>query len=249
MSMILEAFEWIKMMAGPERMTVVTADGNEREFVRVGYEEIKPSVIEPIKLGGLDNMVAFCEMSETARQGAFLVVHSDTKVELIGAAHPVTRKREVWATCQAPKPHSVTGLSSDRYDETEWMDPEDMIPAILTAFADSEHRAMLLKILGNVTMGATATLTDDGVTQQVATKRGLSLKGTSELPSPIMLQPLATYAEVRSTEQAYIFRAQGGSDTRPPTFRLFTVYDPTYKQRRMADIIDYLTGSVSVPVI
>lgn len=47
---------------------------------------------------------------------------------------------------------------------------------------------------------------DDGVTQKVTTRSGVSLSRTSKVPNPITLRPFRTFSEVEQPESAFVFR-------------------------------------------
>ena len=176
------------------------------------------------------------------------MVDLDGTVCLYLPPHPRTKARTCLARCAVPTPGGLTqcGGNEDRYRA---MPAEHMIPRLLTQFEANPDRQALLALLGNVTNGTTHTYTDDGVTQTVATRRGLRMAEMTELPSPLTLQPKATYPELAPVEQQYVLRAQGGGDDEPPTFKLVRMYDPMFEADRRATIVDYLDENTNRVVV
>jgi hypothetical protein len=245
--MIREALEYLFELQAPKVVEVDPKDIDEK-VVRVqgGYVNLEPPQIDTMQLANLESMVEFSVRHVPVTEG-FFVVSLSGDVELWSYPHPRTKERDRWAYCKLSMIGALTQCGEQ--GNPGWLRAEAMIPMLLTEFEDSDERKTLLKILGNVTDGVVHTYEDDGVGQQVTTKRGVSMKGLSELPSPLYLIPRATYPELVNSSQQYIVRAEGGSETSPPTFLLKRVFDPVFEHVRRQSIVEYLKSNAGLPVI
>jgi hypothetical protein len=246
--MIKEAMQWCRDQARNtvEQITPGALD-EFHTLVLDGYHEVPVPQVQTLELSTLASMADYHTLPEVPDE-AFFVVDLDGTVCLYLPPHKRTKARTCLARCTVPTPGGLTqcGGKEDRYRA---MPAEHMIPRLLTQFEDNADRQALLALLGNVTNGTTHTYTDDGVTQTVATRRGLRMAEMTQLPSPLTLQPKATYPELAPVEQQYVLRAQGGGDDEPPTFKLVRMYDPMFEADRRTTIVEYLDENTNRVVV
>jgi hypothetical protein len=249
--MISEAIDHILRLAQPTEIDI-DPERIEQQLVFLGgkYQMVTPNTVDVLPVASLDSIVRFCGLAgEGAVEGEFLHVSTDASVRVYGAPHELYKTREMFARCAVPPPTAITDLDSE-HRSPGWMAADEMIPLVLTGIEDDENRKALLLVLGNVVDGAAATYTDDGITQQVATKRGVALKALTDLPSPIKLVPRANYPELYNLPQTYVLRAEGGDENSPPTFRLLRINDPTFLLLRRDSIVKYLEAKLpQIPVV
>lgn len=247
--MIKEAMQWLAEQNMPEEVVVDPQRLNdELVFQLDGYHQITPAMPNGIDIATLDGWPVYVStVLGPDTPELFFKVDLAGTVTLFGEEHPITRNRARYGSSSLPPIGSLTQCGSDT--RTDWQYAEQMIPALLTQFDESENRAALLKVLGNVTDGTVHTFEDDGVGQQVTTKRGVSMKQLEVLPSPLSLSPKANYPELYNPHQQYVLRAQGGSEDCPPTFKLIRIFDPLYEHSRRRTIVAWLEEHVGIPII
>lgn len=91
----------------------------------------------------------------------------------------------------------------------KWVDTEAFIIAMQACFTDSPtttSRNEILKYLSSVSSIVEAGRTDDGISQAVAVKTGISSKSLSVLPNPVTLRPYRTFTEVEQPASQFVFR-------------------------------------------
>ena len=88
----------------------------------------------------------------------------------------------------------------------QWMSLENFIISVQANFVTDEHRDELLSFVATVKQDTGVEQQDDGVTQKVTTRSGVSLSRTSKVPNPITLRPFRTFSEVEQPESAFVFR-------------------------------------------
>src|SRR5690606_11961476 len=62
--------------------------------------------------------------------------------------------------------------------------------------------------LGNVRTEASVGTSDDGVTQKVEVKAGISMVGMAEVPNPVTLAPYRTFHDVTQPESPFVLRVK-----------------------------------------
>lgn len=90
----------------------------------------------------------------------------------------------------------------------KFMPHEEFMIAFQARVKDTTQKAELLKLMSRLKCEAGATTEDDGVSQTVTAKKGVSLVETVKLPNPVKLQPYRTFLEVAQPESEFIFRVR-----------------------------------------
>lgn len=88
----------------------------------------------------------------------------------------------------------------------QWLSLENFIISVQANFVTDEHRDELLSFVATVKQDTGVEQQDDGVTQKVTTRSGVSLSRTSKAPNPVTLRPFRTFSEVEQPESAFVFR-------------------------------------------
>ncbi|MBD5627514.1 MAG: hypothetical protein HDQ90_08590 [Desulfovibrio sp.] len=104
-------------------------------------------------------------------------------------------------------------LDSLKIPFEEWLPAEKFNIALQSDFAEPEglaatDRGLVLKYISNVTATVEAGVSDDGITQAVAVKTGISSKAVKALPNPVTLRPYRTFTEVEQPASSFIFRCR-----------------------------------------
>ena len=81
-----------------------------------------------------------------------------------------------------------------------------------THFVQDENRDMLIRLIGTVTADQGVTLADDGMTQKVTARNGISLVQEVKVPNPVKLAPFRTFAEVEQPASPFVFRVRRDGD-------------------------------------
>ena len=88
----------------------------------------------------------------------------------------------------------------------QWLSLENFIISVQANFVADEHRDELLSFVATVKQDTGVEQQDDGITQKVTTRSGVSLSRTSKVPNPITLRPFRTFSEVEQPESSFVFR-------------------------------------------
>ncbi|MBD5647955.1 MAG: hypothetical protein HDQ89_10245 [Desulfovibrio sp.] len=108
-------------------------------------------------------------------------------------------------------------LDSLKIPFEEWLPAEKFNIALQACFAEPEgltatDKGLVLKYISNVTATVEAGVSDDGITQAVAVKTGISSKAVKALPNPVTLRPYRTFTEVEQPASSFVFRCRKDGD-------------------------------------
>ncbi len=125
----------------------------------------------------------------------------------------------------------------------QWLSLENFIISVQANFVADEHRDELLSFVATVKQDTGVEQQDDGVTQKVTTRSGVSLSRTSKVPNPITLRPFRTFSEVEQPESTFVFRikAEEGGGVKAA---LFAADGEAWRHDAILKIRDYFQTHV-----
>jgi hypothetical protein len=130
----------------------------------------------------------------------------------------------------------------------QFMDVENFIIRIQSMFVQDETTATILKIVGNITDGMVTGFSDDGVSQKVTAKSGVSRVAEIPVPNPIILRPYRTFLEIDQPASPFVFRMRSGEHA--PPCALFEADGGVWKNEAMKNIKEWLQANTNdIPVI
>ncbi|MFA5261577.1 MAG: hypothetical protein WC450_10145 [Candidatus Omnitrophota bacterium] len=95
------------------------------------------------------------------------------------------------------------------------MNVEDFIISLQAMFVQDETTAKILSVVGNIKEEAVSQYSDDGVTQSVMAKAGISRVEITPVPNPVTLRPYRTFMEIEQPASTFVFRMQSGKGQSP----------------------------------
>ena len=93
-----------------------------------------------------------------------------------------------------------------------FMDLETFIINLQSNFVHDENIKSLLSFVGSIKDDSSVTQEDDGITQRITAKSGISLARTTSVPNPITLCPYRTFSEIEQPQSAFVFRLKKESN-------------------------------------
>lgn len=135
-----------------------------------------------------------------------VVVTSPERVDVWSPVHGEERQRSLLAKCTFERPQ----INLNRY-----MDQESFSVMVQTHFDEGENRNRVLQLSGNLRLEADATLADDGVTQCVTLKNGITRMSDVQIINPILLAPHRIFPEIEQPSSPFILRVrkcEGGAE-------------------------------------
>ena len=205
----------------------VALDG--RTYLPEGWKLSDPAVPEadPLKLYALGALVDYvASLHDAEASKGVIVVQTPTTVELLGPLEGEDKKfrRHAFARAEVP----AFGFQLGTY-----MPLEHFVINARVHFVQSPKRDELISLVSAISESDVRDSNDDGVKQEVTTKRGLRLG--RETVEPIWnLAGYRTFREVEQPEADFIVRVRGGGEA--PSIALFAADGDAWKIEAVARV-------------
>lgn len=228
--MIKEALQYIVGLNAPH-----VIEKNGQFFIDKRMERLDsiPRIDHPVELTSLRGMVDYLKSEIDDHERIFIRVASPRRVEVFSGLDQ-NRKRENILRIDCTRPE----FGFNRY-----ISQEEFSIALQTLMEPTTARAQLLAVAGTAEAASIENYSDDGVSQKVTIKDGISSKKTIAPRNPWMLQAYRTFTEIEQPELPYIFRMRKGDES--PSFALFECdsgsWETEAKERIKAWILNELT--------
>ena len=199
------------------------------------FERIEPNVNRPYlyTVSGLDSIVQLIN-KEIDLVGGFVFVRVDgpNEVYVSTSYQPDMTRNDLYkATSDVP------GFRGG------WREREEAVIALRSLFIPNEGTRYLLDLLRRMSTDSGVTTKDNGVTQTVEAKTGVSLKQNVEINPRVKLQPFRTFLEVEQPESEYLLRVDEEG-----RIGLFEADGGVWKLEAKRNVKAYLESALSVLV-
>lgn len=201
--MIAEAIEKILSLGGSKAEEI---QGRTYSNGPKGIVPLVPPKAETLHLNTLTGVVDYCGGKPIPETMLHIIGPSEVKLidEYFDSENWLTRSTYLKASHESPT-----------FRFGQWMDAENFIINLQAMFVPDENTAAILKVVGNITEEAVKTFSDDGVTQSVTAKVGISRVEQVSVPNPVTLRPYRTFREVEQPASTFVFRMRGGKGEAP----------------------------------
>lgn len=198
--MIAEAINRIaELVIEGDAIEQIEFDG--RRFTSRPMHEVERALPTTLGVRTLTGIVDYVRGNRDALvlSNLICVVADADKVRIFDAAASGDKQRATWIEGAALLPPLKFG---------EYRDLEEFIIYLQTHFERDVVVDHLLKWIGSVVDGTTITRGDDGVTQTVAARTGITLVAESAVPNPVIVKPFRTFPEVEQPDSKLVFRVK-----------------------------------------
>ena len=208
-----------------------------------GAEALEYPKLQAVHLFGLSQFLNFIEVSAEKFGAVYVNVLNETRVQLIDR---VTGKNlEVVVHAEADFSKTYKPFESGRqYNQ------EDFIVELMSKFESDDASKSLITLVSRVIAGKTTELADDGISQEVTVKSGVSLVKSETLKNIWSLRPFRTFMEIEQPDSTFVLRAKAGGSGNPPMFALFLADGKMWRPNAVQAIKEWLKGKgVTLPII
>jgi len=195
-----EAIQKIQELVEGGEPKVLEIEG--RTYTTKKLEPVLWPVSTPLPFPSLAGLVAFfgCGLDTNGpdmRRAVHVVSHGH--VRIISEEFGPRLQRHVLAEASPEWPAFPFG---------SFREQEAFLIGLQTLFVRTAILEDLLRICGVATADEIRMAEDDGVTQTLTAKAGITFKDRVQLPSPVTLQPFRTFREVEQPPSPFILRAR-----------------------------------------
>jgi hypothetical protein len=191
---------------------VVTLGGVDYATIPLHDPRKKPPEARTLNVFTLQALVDYVasDFDHAAKDESIHAIHVEgpTIVSLYGELKGFFRQREcfVQALC-----------SYEAFPFGKWVTQGDFVTMALSRFVQTPELDELLKLVRRITQKSELTEEDDGRTQSITVRKGLSLTEGVEIKSSIFLQPYRTFSEVEQVSSAFVVRVRQQTDQEAPS--------------------------------
>ena len=230
--MIREAIEKIVEMVAPT-FKEINGDTYSSKDMKLIERDNRPGEIGVNTLSGL---VEYLTANVDKLEMSNLMIHVvDHKTVRVFDKFEANGKRNTFIRAQVD-----SGLKEFRFGE--YMDQESFCIALATLFVQVENIDSLITMAGNIKNEAVTTATDDGISQNVTVKGGVSVVSKLKVPNPHHLSPYRTFREVFQPESPFVFRVNKGEEI---SCALFEADGGQWRLEAIDNIKEYLSENLS----
>lgn len=239
-----EAIDRILSLAVPNEITV-----GDKLYVDKHMTLIAPPVSATLPCSTLQGLVDLLNgkfEDATASADLLVQIESPTEVSLVGRKSDEYGRRNVIATATYPKACTTFPFGS-------WLYPESFIIACQQGFqrvkienddgSFAKDLDYVLSIASKITADSTVDHDDDGITQRVAVKQGVTLKTDVALKARVNLSPWRTFAEIDQVVSTFIFRTRVSNES--PQLAIFEVDGGRWRIDAVAAIKAWLANQIT----
>jgi hypothetical protein len=214
-------------MFTPEAITKLTELGEVKQFSRpesVTYTSkpvhlLLPPEKKPLIVNTLQGLIDLYKADFDGMKGEETVlVHvlSPTVVQIESSDVDDYGRQRVYVRAEYPEAHIA------KFKYGVFLNPEAFIISAHTCFQrvkiENDDGSMakdldyVLKVASAISAGRERTDTDDGISQTVQMKAGVTLKSEETLRGRVNLAPYRTFSEIDQVISEFVFRAHGNED-------------------------------------
>jgi hypothetical protein len=235
MSLIVDAFEWIKDQVDNADFPMhIELGGRTYSTDRTSLHPVKAPLPDTLKLHTLAGLCDYVKAEPTEMNKSMLIAHvcGPRQVRLVSSADGEFCERSVFADVAPP--------DGGKFIFNKFLTPEDFVIGMLSCFLPEGDHAIVLDLAAHLANEAVNQADDDGFGQTITVKRGVKAK-RAEVKNPVSLTPFRSFADIDQPASEYILRFRGGNENSLPVVGLFEVDDGKWRLECIERIAAFLT--------
>jgi len=183
-----------------EAAKVVVIDGKEYSSIILHDPRKPPPEPRALAVYTLDSFIAYIKANRDALDltRMLIVIGGPDRLALVGPLHGDFEQRFAYCGAQAP---DVLGNLFNNYH-----DVESFLIRLQTCFMDTPDREYVFRTAGSIRQDSQVLNKDDGVTQRVEVRKGITLNDFQDVRNPVVLAPFRTFPEIPQPESPFILR-------------------------------------------
>lgn len=170
-------------------------------------ERRREEKVDAIHVGSLSAVVDYLAVQKDGLDPAthFVHVEGPRSVRVVGSLldQGETNQRHTYLTAT---------VQAEPFPWGKHIRTDEMIVAVQSRFAETDDRARLFQILGNMATEEGLKVEDDGVSQRATVKDGVARLKDVSIENPFSLAPFRTCREVEPPVSPFVLRLAKGGD-------------------------------------
>lgn len=229
--MLKEAIEYLVSLKENKTYNINGDTYSDKSLIRIASDVPRP---ERLNVTGLQSIVALinAELKKARATPIFIRVDGPTEVSVFTTYDDQMQRDFLYrAVCDVP------GV------KLGYMDYASFIIALRSKFIPNDDVSYLLDLLSRINKENGVTTSDNGITQTVEARSGVSLKQTVTIKPRVTLAPYRTFLEVEQPESEFILRLNDDGD-----IGLFEADGGMWKLAAKKSIADYFARALQTDI-
>lgn len=240
----------IEFLQGLARKRIVEIDGRKYEdngsSLQPIMEPSHPVMCQSLSLTGL---VDYLNHNPDGLRDTFgyVVVEDFRTVSVVTSPYGPFKQRDLVAQANHKSWYQLDGPERGALRTGV----ETMIVTLMTCFDHTDDRQYLLNLISNIKIDDETHIEDDGLSQSVAVKTGITTIERQKVRNVVTLKPRLTFPEIDQPEIMYVVRLgpRGKTSIRDTQVRLFPQEDISWQKDVATNIREFLTKHIPTVVV
>lgn len=229
MDMTKEFIEKIQASAAPNQVEWCGRVFVDKQMVSLPCGPVADHPLITESLSSVADYITHNADHDALGVGRFLVHVEGPKAVALYKEMDCDKRRDKLILAQA----GVNGFPFGRF-----MDVESFIINVQSNFVQDENTAALLAFIASVKTDTGVEQSDDGISQKVTARSGVSMVTSAKVPNPIILRPYRTFSEVEQPESAFVFRVKA-DERSGVAMALFEADGSAWKHEAVVRVSEY----------
>ena len=237
------AFEYL-VETGKKLADPIEREYDGRKYINKELKAIDAPLVAALKINTLSSLIELCsgKFGTKSFEGFDIEKHlvhvlNEEQVQVITAHSDHWKHREILIDCELP---DVVGFTFGQY-----LSHENFIVGVLANFTPTDDREYILRIASSLTAEKVVMSDDDGISQGVGVRAGVTLKTQETLRNRVKLAPYRTFREVAQPTSEFVFRVKQSGDNQVPTLALHEADGGAWKLEAVANIARMLSAGLT----
>jgi hypothetical protein len=219
----------------------VVSMGNADYFDRPLHLPPNEREISPLRTHTLQSIVDFLEGGGESDWAQSAIVHvvSSKVVQLVSPLFGRNNQRHTYLIADC------SDFTRIKFRFDQYLEPEAFIVGLLSEFVDTPARAEVLQLVGNLKSENVTEANDDGFSQSVTVRKGVSRVQEISAPSIVTLAPYRTFRNIPQPESRFLLRFREGNN-KMPNIALFEADGEGWKNDAIAQIDEWLARELTM---
>lgn len=203
---------------------------------------IAPPYLEQLDVANLTSLVAGVKILGLTPENAFIHIEGADRVSVKSIKTGITKKRDEILI-------SDVAYLSDSFEDGKNYSQDEFIVKLQTCFEPTDDLIKLIDTISSVSIQDGSDIEDDGFSQTVTVKAGVTLKGRATLPNPILLKPFRTFPEIAADQKPVSYHLRITKTNASAVFKLTAQQSLVWDLNTMKEIKEWLDGETTLVVI
>lgn len=235
-----------EMREGFAQPQVLTVRGREVGAVPAGFAVHDPGPVEPkpLAIGTLQGVVDYVTINRDGLDLERVTLHVEgpdrvAVIDSLDLKAPDERWQvRRWTLARATAPDAPFPLG-------RFVDAEEFTIALQSRFTSAGDQKAVLELVASLRDSEVRDVVDNGVSQEVSVKVGVTLADRARVPNPVSLAPFRTFREVDQPASLFVLRFQKCPDGGKPKGALFEADGGAWRVTAVRSVTQWLADKLA----